>query len=353
MKSPSTAPALLKIDDVEASKYVQDWAYTASFNQDADAAYNTMFFEKAFQAGGVGTGYFSLNGRVRYIYPGPNTNFTWANGTTIISSNVAHVKGNFAGVIDGPSFYNKFCVPVSIKEPATPTEEPSTAATGPPGYPPAVISTNDTTVSGYYLDAPGMNDVAVLSILAMENEDPAEFQAVVQAFIVDAKAAGKKKMIIDLSANGGGYILQGYDLFRQFFPHILQRDYTRFRENPAFVDIANIFSAAIPADYNPETASSETIQYFESPFNYRYDYNLTEQPFKTFNDKFAPHIYAGDPYTNIVRWNFNDPLTTVNTTYGFGIEISGYGNLSNLVQPFPAEDIILVCEPHSRLTHRY
>jgi hypothetical protein len=55
------------INGIDASTYVQDFAYTASFNQDADAAYNTMFYEKAFQAGGIGEGYFFRNGRVRYM----------------------------------------------------------------------------------------------------------------------------------------------------------------------------------------------------------------------------------------------------------------------------------------------
>jgi hypothetical protein len=39
---------------------VADFAYTAAFNQDPDAAYNTMFYEKAFEAGGVGKGYFYI-----------------------------------------------------------------------------------------------------------------------------------------------------------------------------------------------------------------------------------------------------------------------------------------------------
>ena len=65
--SASTASALKLINGIDASAYVQNFAYTAAFNQDADAAYNTMFFEKAFMAGGVGKGYFFRNGRVRYM----------------------------------------------------------------------------------------------------------------------------------------------------------------------------------------------------------------------------------------------------------------------------------------------
>jgi hypothetical protein len=334
---------------MDANTYVENFAYTASFNQDADAAYNTMFYKKAFEAGGIGNGYFYINGRVRYIYPGANTTFAFANGTTIALDNVAHVKGDFAGVTDGPSFYQQFCTGPHTSSAAQSTAaEPSTIA---PGYPPPVIITNDTIVSGYYLDGEGFDDVAVLCLLAMESESTVEFQAVIQNFIADAKAAGKTKMVIDLSANPGGYILQGYDTFRQFFPQIVQEDYTRFRENEYLLTMAHVFSDAIPEDYNPETASNEIISDYEIFYDYHYDYNLTEQPFATFADKFDPHYYMGDPFTNIVRWNLNDPLTTVNETYGFGTEITGYGDRTNFTQPFAAENIIMVSRDLLIITH--
>jgi hypothetical protein len=340
ISSPKTASIVKEINGMDADTYVQDFAYTASFNQDADAAYNTMFYKKAFEAGGIGNGYFFINGRVRYIYPGANTTFTFSNGTTITLDNVAHVKGNFAGVTDGPSFYQQFCTGPQKSNALASTSTPKSIARG---YPPPVIITNDTIVSGYYLDGEGFGDVAVLSMLAFESESPVEFQAVVQDFIADALDAGKTKIIIDLSANGGGYILQGYDTFRQFFPQIIQEDYTRFRENEYLLTIAQVFSDAIPADYNPNTASNEIISDYETFYNYRYDYNLTEQPFATFGDKFDPHHYKGDPFTNFVRWNLNDPLTTSNSTYGFGTDITGYGSRTNFTQPFAAENIIMVC----------
>lgn len=62
----SNASVVAKINGVDAATYVADWIYQASFNQDADAAYNSMFFKSAFLAGGVGNGYFSSNGRARY-----------------------------------------------------------------------------------------------------------------------------------------------------------------------------------------------------------------------------------------------------------------------------------------------
>jgi hypothetical protein len=65
--SPSTASVVSLINGIDAATYVADFAYTASFNRDADAAYNTMFFEKAFVAGAISKGYFSGGGRVRYV----------------------------------------------------------------------------------------------------------------------------------------------------------------------------------------------------------------------------------------------------------------------------------------------
>ncbi|KAH8802632.1 peptidase s41 family protein [Xylogone sp. PMI_703] len=341
---PSTASPITQINGEDAATYVANFAYTASYNQDADSAYNSMFFEKAYVAGGTGTGYFSINGRVRYIYPGPSTSFTFENGTSYSLNNVAHVKASFAGVTDGESFYTKFCTGQAAASTAHDIASAQVAAAGDalPGYPDPVIITGDGIVSGYYLTTPGFEDVAVLAMLAMENEDPSEFQAVVQNFIAGAKADGKTKIVIDVQANGGGYILQGYDVFRQFFPQILQRDYTRFRENAAFDALAEVYSASIPDDYDPNTSSGTIISFAENWWNYRYDYNLTEQHFPTFESKFAPEIHAGDPYTALVRWDLNDPLTTVNTTFGMGMEITGYGSRKNFTQPFETDNIVIL-----------
>lgn len=63
--SPETASIVKLINGKDAVTFVEDVIFTASYNQDADAAYNTMFFEKSTVALGVGNGYFSTGGRVR------------------------------------------------------------------------------------------------------------------------------------------------------------------------------------------------------------------------------------------------------------------------------------------------
>lgn len=339
------------INGVDAATYVANFAYTSSFNQDADAAYNTMFFEKAFVAGAVSKGYFSGGGRMRYIYPGANTTFTFQNGTVLTLENVGKVKGDFTGVTDGASFYQKFCAgSTSADGVADALSAADAADVVNPGYPTPVDITGDGIVSGYYLDGAGFEDVAVISLLAFESESPVEFQQVAQKFFADAVQAGKTKLVIDLSANGGGYILQGYDLFRQLFPDIVQDGYSRLRESDGLLAIANIYSKSIPADYDPNTASADTIGIYENFFNYRYDLNLTDQNFESFDAKFAPHVFKGDHFTNILRWNLSDPLTTSNTTFGLGTDVTGYGSRRNFTQPFKPENIIMLMDGYCAST---
>lgn len=210
-----------------------------------------------------------------------------------------------------------------------------------PGYPAPILITSDGIVSGYYLNGTGFEDVAVISLLAFESESIVEFQTVAQDFFAAAKRDGKTKLVIDLSANGGGYILQGYDLFRQLFPSIVQDGYSRWRESDTFLTIAEIYSAN-SAGFNAQTATSDMINQYESVFNYRYDLNLTNQPFSTFQDKFGPNVIDGVNYTEIMRWNLDDPLTTSNETYGLGTDVTGYGSRKNFTQPFEADNIIMV-----------
>jgi hypothetical protein len=253
------------------------------------------------------------------------------------------VKGGFAGVVDGPSFFTHFCNATGaagFSEPAV-TADASGASVVVPGYPTPIEITLDGVVSGYYLNGTGYEDVAVMSLLAFESESFVEFQQIEQKFLADAVRDGKTKLIVDLSANGGGYILQGYDLFRQLFPSIIQDGYSRWRESDTFLTIAEIYWAQ-SANFTPVSASVENIKQYETTFNKEYDLNFTDQPFLTFKDKFAPHVYKGDNYTALMRWNLTDPLTTSDANFGVGANITGYNSRTNFTQPFLAENIILV-----------
>lgn len=77
------------------------------------------------------------------------------------------------------------------------------------------------------------------------------------------------------------------------------------------------FSAAVTDDFDPLTSDNETmIDIWESYYNYRFDYNLTNQHFVSAEAKFALDTFNGDNFTQIHRWNLNDPLLTTNDTWG-------------------------------------
>lgn len=345
--SPSTASVVTLINGIDAATYLADTIYQASWNQDADSAYNSMFYEIAGVAAGLGVGYFQGQGRIRYIYHGATTNLTFANGTEVTLENYAHIKQPLTGVTDGASMYALFCNPDGYTAAATAVQSTNTTqaasnVTMGPGYPPPVVITDDAIVAGYYLDGEGYEDVAVIVLLAFESESPAEFQSVCQQFFAAAVAAGKTKLVVDFQSNGGGYILQGYDFFRQLFPSVVQDGYSRWKDSDSFLAISHVVSDAV-AGLDPYTSDNEElIGYYESWFNYRYDLNVSDDPFLTFDDKFGPAVFQETNYTEIMRWNLNDNLTTTNETFGMGMEISGYGSLANLTQPFAAEDIIIL-----------
>jgi len=348
MSAPEQASVVKLINGVDAAEYVESTINKAGYNQDVDSAYNSMFFEKANLAVSGSRGYFADGGRVRFVYQGPNTTFTFENGTVLTLENKASVKVPMTGVVDGESFYAAFCNPDKAAitsddaKIASATIDAASDGVTVEGYPDPVIITDDGIVSGYYLTGEGFEDVAVIVLLAFENELPSEFQAVCADFFAEAAAAGKTKLVIDFQGNGGGYILQGYDFYRQLFPQVQEDGFSRWKGNDAYISIAEIVSEAV-ADLNPATSGdANLISYYESWFNYRYDLNVSNENFLTFEDKFAPHVHRGTPYTSIMRWNLSDPLTTVNETFGMGMEISGYGSLANLTQPFKAENIVML-----------
>ncbi|KID76169.1 Peptidase S41 family protein ustP [Metarhizium brunneum] len=337
--NPKTAQAITKINGIDAAKYVEDTVNAASFLQDVDSSYNTMFWSKSTAANG-GVGNFVSGGRSALFYHGDTTKLTYANGTTVEIENKASIVGDMNAVVDGPSMYNKFCTPVPLRsDSASSAALPSAAI---PGYPKPVIASSDGVVSGYYLNGPGLDDVAVIYLMSFEPSVPAEFQAVVSDFLREAKAAGKTKLVVDFQNNGGGYILLGYDFFRQLFPSVVQDGNSRWKESKSFVAMARLVSDAVK-NVNPATETDENlVSLSQTWWNYRYDMNITNENFATYEDKFHPHVYKDTDYTNLMRWNLSDPLTTTNTTYGIGVEISGYGTRANLSQPFKAEDIILL-----------
>ncbi|KAK5116770.1 hypothetical protein LTR62_007444 [Meristemomyces frigidus] len=369
-----TPSPLTQIDGQDSTEWLLAYSENGSL-QDPDALWNNMFYllaQVSLGASGTGTGTFSGGGRGRWIYPGPTTTLTFANGTSVTSQNFARVLSDFSNITSGEDIYSQYFIPPatsigSAEELATMTTSsassvlPSSTSSAPtsstttipaPGFPSPIIREMDNTNSGYFLDGAGYDDVAVLSVPTFvgATADEIPFQAVNTYLINRAVAANKTKLIIDVSANGGGTILQGYDLFKQLFPQILPYGATRFRAHEAFNLIGeeiSYYSGLVPRSLD----TNDTVQnWVSSSWNYRTDADVNYEPFTSWAEKYGPHAFGPEPdnFTSIIRWNLSDPLTPDNSG---GIYVSGYLNRSNITtQPFAAENIILVYDGYCAST---
>ena len=369
--------------------------------QDPDALWNNLMYNPAFLTlgGGPGGGLFSNLGS---IYPDDYTIVTFTNGSNYTYPNSAIVQEDFTNVTDGESFYQKFCTGTgsessgadsssatataaastatasttgasadgfgiadlimqgfdSADSPssasasaavstlaASPTAASTNSYTATPAYPTPVVRHSDNLIAGYYLDDAAYDDVAVLSVPSFVGSDGSvpEFQQVAQTFLAESKAAGKTKLVIDLSANGGGTVLLGYDLFKQLFPQPEYVPYgeTRFRAHDAFNIIGQVASeqfAALPVD--PNNATFEEAE-GNNPFVYAADLNAGLRQYDSWAEVYGPHEFHGDNFSSIIRYNLSDPAETAEAG---GINITGYENRTGFTQPYAKEDIIMVSD---------
>ncbi|KAF2834644.1 hypothetical protein M501DRAFT_1000091 [Patellaria atrata CBS 101060] len=368
-----TPSPIVQINGQNATTYLENWSQYGSL-QDRDALYNNVFYELAvvsLGAAGAGMGTFTGGGRGRWVYPGDSTTLTFANGSSIVLHNYAKVIAPFDGITDGESLYQVlFTTPLEetvspLAEPSTtvtPTSAPTIAptpvaptSTPAPGYPQPVIRQENNLIGGYYLEGEDYDDVAVLTIASFVSAIEAEisFQQTGEEFIRLAKAAGKTKLVIDVSANGGGTILQGYDVFAQLFPDIFPRGYTRFRAFESTNLIGEKFSeisGTVPRVYDSgnETLDAVNSDIVSSVFNYRTDINKKGRNFANWDEKFGPLHQKGDNFSNIIRWNLSDVLTPYNSG---GIYVHNFGLGTPVAErPFAAEDIVVVTDGYCAST---
>lgn len=367
-----TPSAITEIDGEAATSWLENWSQYGSL-QDRDALYNNVFYELAIVSLGTsstGMGTFTGGGRGRWVYPGASTTLTFENGTSYTMQNFAKVLVPFDGIDSGEALYeNLFTTPEDTSfhngEPTATAASTSTAAatssatasaTPAPGYPPPVVRQANNLIGGYFIDDPAYADVAVLSVPSFVGSSAqVEFQDTARQFLAAARAAGKTKLIVDVSANGGGTILLGYDLFKQLFPAI---DAFAAADRARAIDALDLLgqkfsdlAAGVPRTL--DVGDNETLSELEADvvsayLNYRTDVKPDDTPFASWADKFGPRAAKGDNYTNLSRWNLSDVLTPFNSG---GIYVTGYGGgVTNATQPFAAENVVVMTDGYCAST---
>jgi hypothetical protein len=294
-----TPSAITQINGEDVSKYLEHFSQAGGL-QDRDALYNNMFYSLAQVSLGMlgsATGMFAGNGRARFSYPGPTTTLTFANGTSLTFENWARPIINFQNIQSGEDLRDKVLYfgprsspSLASQVQANDQEVQMAAAEPPPGYPTPVVPGPDPIINGYFLDAPGYEDVAILQVPNFVVDVSAEkaFQKTTQEFIRAARDAGKSKVIIDLQANGGGTILQGYDMFKQFFPAIEPLGLNRLRAHPDLDAIGQSYSSYASRFPRGREANYTVRNIQATYFDYHMDMTVDGKPFGNWSEKFGP-----------------------------------------------------------------
>lgn len=281
-----------------------------------------------------------------YVGDGASTFVVHENGTTFNYGNYAKVNQDFSNINTGKDVYDSF---LNQGPPQTSSKRSIVKRATAIGYPDPVILHSEAVVGGYYLTGTGYEDVAVLSIPSFSPEargGAVEFQNTVASFFKDATSNGKKKLIIDLRANGGGRVFLGYDLFKQLFPKMDPYGGTRFRANDAF-NAAGIAMTEVLKKYTYDQALADANSQsggalataWRSIFNYKLPKTEDGKSFSSWADLFGPHVFNNDNFTSIERYDFNNALSD-----DLDMDVSGYGTRADALgnQPFEAANIVML-----------
>ncbi|CAG7566236.1 unnamed protein product [Fusarium equiseti] len=360
INSPKDASAVTQINGKDAVTYIEDFVNKVGENQDRDANYNMMFYSRAQETVFKTLGHFHRGGRPQFVYPGETTTLIFQNGSKVETRNSAQVTGNWTGVVDSKTFFAKLCPNalsdgeqpevdvVSHKKPGPTGQEARLASTADesrlPGYPKPVAISSDKSASGYFLEGPEYEDVAILVLTGMSMV-AASSQKTVQDFYAAAKRAGKKKLVVDVQVNEGGFIFYAYDMFRQLFPDIVQDVQGRRRLSPGFTAMAK-GASEVCRNLDPiateEDDDEDKMLLCLSPFYYGYDLDSNLHKFKSHAQKYTPHTLNGDKFTNLTVWDLGDITDTSSPHYGYGFNVTGYGDRLNFTRPFSGPDDIVL-----------
>ncbi|ORY19297.1 hypothetical protein BCR34DRAFT_472245 [Clohesyomyces aquaticus] len=340
--------AVSKIDGKDAAQFLQEESIMNAYH-DPDTRYNAMFYMQPAES----YGYFT-NPR---FYPGPTLNLTFENGTehTYINAAVVLDSSAWSYITDGKDFYQTFVAFSASQSKKLKRRDPQrlpphlehprdlglSRKTVPVSYPKPAIqhSAADVPLAGYFIDT-SAGTVGVLmcqTFNANANVGSIEFQAVVQKYISQAKSRKVTKHIIDVRNNGGGKVLLGYDMYKQFFPSQVPQLQSRYRGHQASDLIGSSISTLQFARSNGEL--------YTSPFNYHSYINKDLKAFTSWTNMYPPSVFNNDNFTDLLKYNLSDPLTTSSDRYSIGLTVTGYGDRANFTDdPFKAEDIVILSD---------
>jgi Peptidase family S41 len=338
------------INGIEAVAYMSHLASYGSL-LDRDAQYNDLMYNMVTislgSGGGSGPGIFAGGGRGALIYPNATTEITFENGSSVTYQNYARVLQDFINITKGQDVFDEYLGSKLrhsvISYPWDFVQVPDPA----PGYPIPVSGQFNNFIRGFYLHDAGYEDVAIMSVQGFDGDYhfPRYFQSTVTSTLRLFRKDGKKRLVLDLRANGGGVIHLAYDLFLQLFPDLFPYGATRFRAHESFNLIGQTASLVAPAnvwnfsDILRSNYSSGSY-WVGTPFQFPTDTTVSNQSFKSWNEKFGPHQFQSDFFTSILRWNLSDQVEAGQN----GFNVTGFGDSKDRAtkRTFEPEQIVIL-----------
>ncbi|RDL33310.1 Uncharacterized protein BP5553_08749 [Venustampulla echinocandica] len=369
--------AISKINGQNSMDYLQQYAAdNAVGGLESHADFNQLVASPALDI----QGYFPIWTGAGTFYPGDTLTFVFENGTSVGPMpwiGVYNSPGETGPLETGGDFYNFFVlgyypasyVPWTNDEPTDDSTDPSAATSTFPAatstsmasptpsswnhsaYPsaPDVVQPDlgifgTGSLSGYFLNS---SSIAVLSIPSfyMNPEAVDDFSNTVAQFLSSSKAAGMKKVVIDLQQNGGGDSLLAWDTFKQFFPTIDPYGGSRLRAHAA----ANSMGSTITGYF--DELDEEYYDFYGLYANEWVSSTrinvTTNRNFTSWAEFFGPHPANGDIFTSVQRYDLNnilfDTLSVGSPNNSFSVYGSA-GRPANATQPYAANDIIILSD---------
>lgn len=323
------------IDDIPIDNFLTREAHIQPL-QDPDAQYNAIFWSPAIQ-----TKFGDQFRQGSYILDFPDSHIVrFSNGSTKEYPNLAVVNVDFSAIDSGEKLHEQVEVP---KPNATlPSENTADDTTEIPSvesvlrYPknPAAIHRYGGYISGYLLEDD--KDICVLAVFTFQTQyvgtagynhtvDLLDYRRVIRETLSACKADGRTRLIVDMSANTGGYIDMGYELYRSLFPTAKMWTGSRIRAHTAADFLGRVlYDTEVP---NLATGGMRQLD------------PATGSPYKTWDDLYGPVSVTGDEKESNMLANNNTAPADGKSFY-----ITGFGGPNEVLpeQPFAAENIVVL-----------
>ncbi|CAI7617654.1 unnamed protein product [Penicillium bialowiezense] len=326
-KTDPTAVSPLKfINGTEVATYLQSYADGQNL-QDRDAQYNRVFPAPARSVANTPTSVNGIWASIGDWTDGAGISLEFANGTKTTTQRSAVPSEKFFSYKNGTHLYSIECLPRDLSAASSTSSGAEQASSEVEGLPTTSWRNSANSIAGYYSKLSGLQDTATI-FLPTFSSSASEVAELTVDFLQNATAANKKNVLIDLSANPGGYMSIGIDMSRIFFPDSSPYTATRYRAH----DAAKFLTKAYSRD---DTTDSSNI------FAYKQMVRPDQKTdFGSWEELYGPHDILGSSSSSLLA-NFNYTSTSSSV-----FPINGYGPvpLKPSKSLFSADNIAIITD---------